>query len=178
MNYDELIDEEIAIANEQDHDDTVLHANVFKTKIVTLGLGNPLYVNQDSSLATTIDIMRENRVGSIMITDANNQVVGIFTERDILNRVIGKVENTGLVKVSEYMTKDPETLHANDLICFALNNMHVGGYRNIPILNEDGTPYTLLNVQDILDFILDFFPNEITNILSQPYTGVHLRESA
>lgn len=178
MDYEEYIEEEDRIAHEQDADDTVLTADVFKRKIRSLDLPKPTCVGPNMSLADVAKQMKKNKVVSILIVDKENQIKGIFTERDLLNRVIGCVDDLDSAKIEDFMTKDPNTLLKEDMICFALHDMHMGTYRNIPITNEDGTPYAMLNIQTFLDFILDYFPQEITNILSEPFRGESQRESA
>ena len=63
--------------------------------------------------------------------------VGIFTERDLMRRVVAA--GIGLDRaIEEVMTPDPETLGLDDGVAFALNRMSVGGFRNIPIVDENG----------------------------------------
>ncbi|OUR94840.1 hypothetical protein A9Q84_17170 [Halobacteriovorax marinus] len=178
MDSDEYMDEEDRIAHEQDAEETVLTAEVFKRKIRSLDLPKPLCVSADTTLIEVVKKMKARKVGSLLVVTDKGKVEGIFTERDLLNRVLGVVDDLNSAKVVDYMTPNPNTLLKDDMICFALHDMHMGVYRNIPILNEDGTPYAMLNIQSFLDFILDYFPQEITNILSEPFRGERQAESA
>ena len=177
MDSNDIIDEEMLIASEQDMDETALHAEVFKQPIKVLNLKKPVYVFGNASIFDVVELMRKTKEGAVLIINEDNRLEGIFTERDLLNKIVGIVDDLKKAEVGEYMTRNPEALECDDMICFALNNMHIGGYRNIPIVDRNGAPYAIINIKDVNDFLLDYFPHEINNILSAPYKGVHLRES-
>ena len=62
------------------------------------------------------------------------------------------------------MTKDPEFLSKEDPIAYALNKMHVGGFRHVPILNDSLVPVGLISINDIISTIADYFSREIINL--------------
>jgi CBS domain-containing protein len=59
------------------------------------------------------------------------------------------------VGVEEIMTRMPEYLFADDQVAFALNRMHVGGFRHVPLIDLRGKPTGIVSVRDILAFIYD-----------------------
>ena len=63
-------------------------------------------------------------------------IVGIFTERDILQKLADRFESRADAPVSDYMTPDPDTLRVGDPVAFGLNRMMVRGYRHIPVLKD------------------------------------------
>ena len=65
-------------------------------------------------------------------------------QRDVLLGVFSLNDTT----VAEVMTRNPETLTHHDKIAFALNKMHVGGFRHIPIV-EDGRPTAVVSARDV-----------------------------
>ena len=66
--------------------------------------------------------------------------------------------------VDEHMTPDPEFLTDEDPIAYALNKMHVGGFRHVPIVNDDMSPTGLISISDIISTIADYFSMEIINL--------------
>ena len=79
-------------------------------------------------------------------------VVGVFTERDVLNRI--SPDLTALDKpVSDYMTRSPETIRRQDSIAYALHAMDIGGYRHMAVVDSSGAPTGILSVRDILRFL-------------------------
>ena len=68
-----------------------------------------------------------------------DELLGVFTERDALLKLNVDYAELKDHPVSEYMTKQPRTLAADDKIAFALHRMDLGGYRHLPIM-KDGKP--------------------------------------
>ena len=52
----------------------------------------------------------------------------------------------------------------------------VGGYRHIPIVDQSDRPVSIVSIKDVVTFLLDYFPAEITNLTGEPYRGPKLRE--
>jgi CBS domain-containing protein len=110
--------------------------------------------------------MLEREAGAVLV-ERGGRAVGIFTERDVLRRVV----STGIDQsrsVSEVMTPDPETLGPDDGIAFALNRMIVRGFRNIPIVDEAGVPLAVLSLRDLAAFIVSLLPGRVLNLPPEP----------
>lgn len=175
---DDHLEEEMQIAQEQDSGGTTLSSATFQEPISNVLGHAPITLDENTSISEAVTLMQAKRIGSIVILGGDQKLVGIVTERDILMKVIGLMEDWRNRPISEIMTANPETLLERDMIAFALNNMHVGGYRHVPIVNEEGIPVRIISSKDLVGFILDHFPEEITNITSQPYRGKPSREGA
>ena len=80
--------------------------------------------------------------------------------------------------VKDAMTPEPLSLMPGDMIAYVMNNMHVGGYRHVPIVDENNIPTTVISIKDVMTFILDYFPEHITNIQGEPFRGPSSREGA
>ena len=87
-----------------------------------------------------------------------------MTERDILLKITGKGYDLDIMTVDEIMTPDPEFLTSEDPIAYALNKMHVGGFRHVPIVDDIIRPIGLISVSDIISTIADYFSREIINL--------------
>ena len=132
-------------------------------------------------LGTTIGqaarIMKEHRIGCVLVEDGG-KVVGIFTERDILTKLVGTGYDPAKVYVDGAMTRNPETLTLEDPIAFALQQMSVGGYRHVPLVDPDGHPVGILSVKDIVDYLTEHFPREILNLPPEPGRQPRIPEGA
>jgi len=73
------------------------------------------------------------------------------------------------------MTPDPEVLGLADPIAYALNKMSVGGFRHIPLVDATGRPVGIVSVKDIVDYIVDFFPNDVLTVPPEPSQGERWR---
>jgi CBS domain-containing protein len=123
-------------------------------------------VKEGATIREAIQLMLEREAGAVLI-ERGGRAVGIFTERDVLRRVV----STGIDQsrsVSEVMTPDPETLGPDDGIAFALNRMIVRGFRNIPIVDEAGVPLAVLSLRDLAAFIVSLLPGRVLNLPPEP----------
>lgn len=175
---DDIIEEELQIAGEQDHKkEKVLSPKTFELTISELKPPAPVTVERGTPIGETILLMQKHSFGSVLITD-EGELCGIITERDILMKVAGFGIDLARQPVDEFMTEDPLALMEGDEISYVMNNMHVGGYRHVPIVDENRKPIGIVSIKDVMSFILDQFPEEVTNVLGEPYRGQSLRESA
>ena len=111
--------------------------------------------------------MREHRVGCVLVVE-DARLVGILTERDLLL----KLEQGGLDQpLRLLMTPEPEVLKADDPIVYALNKMSVGGFRHVPLVDAERRPVGVISVKDIVDYICDFFPNDVLTVPPDPARG-------
>jgi len=76
-------------------------------------------------------------------------IVGIFTERDFLNRVIGERLVPAETRMRDVMTAHPDTLRPSDGVAYAVERMASRGFRNIPIVDND-KPAAVLTVWDVM----------------------------
>jgi CBS domain-containing protein len=104
-------------------------------------------------------------------------VVGIFTERDLMQRVLA-LGKPLTVPVSECMTPDPVTVHPKDPISVAVARMEEGGYRHLPVLDEAGRPVGVLSVKRIVHYLVEHFPTTVYNLPPDPGVVPHEREGA
>src|SRR5438552_13357214 len=95
----------------------------------------PWQVAPTQSVAEAVALMREKSVGCVLVC-VERKVIGIFTERDLLRRVmaLGKPLSA---PVSESMTPQPVTVHPKDPITCAIRRMEEGGYRHLPVVVDD-----------------------------------------
>ena len=171
------LDEENKIAKEQDSIGTALSAETFNTPIREISMPKVIAIEEDTSIKAVIDILQKKKIGSVVVTK-NGVLSGIVTERDILLKVICIIKDLEKTKVTEIMTANPQSLQKEDQVAYVLNNMHVGGYRHVPIVNENDEPVSMISIKDVISWILDFFPQEITNLTGEPFRGAISREGA
>ncbi|MDC1038082.1 CBS domain-containing protein [Candidatus Marinimicrobia bacterium] len=131
--------------------------------ISSLGLASPLTAEIGTSLKNALNILQQKKQNCLLIVN-NGVLVGILTERDLLLKVTGKGFDFDVVTVDEFMTENPEYLSSEDPLAYALNKMHIGGFRHVPILNDDRQPIGLISISNIISTIADYFSREIINL--------------
>jgi CBS domain-containing protein len=112
----------------------------------------PISVSVDTPVREIVGQMAEKNLGCVLIEDDQRQLVGVFSERDVLNKVAGDQARLDR-PVSEFMTPSPTTVTRRDSIGFALQTMDLGGYRHLPIVNSANIAVGLLSMRDILRFL-------------------------
>lgn len=99
------------------------------------------------------------QVGAIMIT-RDQKLVGIFTERDALVRILAEGRDPEATRLEEVMTADPQTASPELSLGSALHLMYDGGFRHVPVV-EDGVPVGMISARDALGPELVAFESEL-----------------
>jgi CBS domain-containing protein len=110
-----------------------------------------LGVSPDTSAREVIEKMKESRVGCALVLE-DGKLIGIFTERDLLNKLTGKKATSPTTAIKELMSANPETLQETDSVATAVNKMSMGRYRHIPVRKADGT-YSVTSIKHVLKYI-------------------------
>jgi signal-transduction protein with cAMP-binding, CBS, and nucleotidyltransferase domain len=113
-----------------------------------------LTVTPSVTAADALSVMRENRHGAVLVRDDDGTLLGIFTERDVLRRLVRPGIDPASVRVGEVMTPHPPLVHADDPPAFAIHLMAVRGKRHVPIL-DGGEPVAIASARSILRYLRD-----------------------
>ncbi|MGK0297636.1 MAG: CBS domain-containing protein [Gammaproteobacteria bacterium] len=113
-------------------------------------------IDVNATVMDAVSVMTSAHHNYVLVTD-NGSTVGIFTDRDLLNRVTSEKRMPAEVAIRDVMTPNPDTLKTDDYISYAIEKMGRNGFRNIPIKNEAGTTsvLTVWNIMSHLSEILD-----------------------
>jgi len=119
-------------------------------------------IDPSTPLAEVYRAFDEQRHGAAMVCSGDT-LVGIFTQRDVLYRTA--LENLDPdTPVSEVMSDRPVTIGLDQGLAAAIQAMVEGGYRHIPVVDENGDPVGLLSSRVILRFIADHYPEAVLNL--------------
>jgi CBS domain-containing protein len=111
----------------------------------------PITVSAVTTVQEAVDEMVNKRIGCVLVEEAG-RITGIFTERDVLNRILPHREALQH-PVSDYMTPTPEMVSLTDSIAYAMHEMSVGGYRHLPIAGADGKAVGVISARDLLRYL-------------------------
>jgi CBS domain-containing protein len=92
--------------------------------------------------------MTEHNCGSVLVLGADGGLVGIFTERDLLVRVVAPGRDPAADAVSDVMTREPETIGVEASVREAVRRMDEGAFRHLPVV-ERGRVVGVLSARDI-----------------------------
>lgn len=120
----------------------------------------PVTARPDESVAQVISRMREMGTGCVLVCDDRDRILGIFTERDVLTRVLAAdVDST--VPVSQVMTAKPASIQPDDNVRELVRRMHAGGFRHVPVVESDGAVVGVASVRKLVEYMVEHFPNAI-----------------
>lgn len=126
-----------------------------------------VHVSPDRKVSDVITIMNEGGSGCALVVDGD-LLIGIFTERDVLTKIAGTTTDATAVTVRDLMTANPDTLPEDATVAFALNRMSVEGYRHIPLVDEDGKPVGVVGMRDIINWMVEMYPDRVLNVPPVP----------
>jgi phosphoserine phosphatase RsbU/P len=98
---------------------------------------HPVTLLPTTRVQEVVELMNQRRIGSILIADADKKLMGIFTERDLLRRVVTKIEGWREFPVAEWMTKTPHTISPEVGWEEAVGRMHKLRVRHLPVLENE-----------------------------------------
>lgn len=131
--------------------------------ISAMTLSKPTIIELGTNLRHVLDGMQKNKINCILTLN-NGILGGILTERDILLKVTGKGYDLDLTTIDEFITPNPESVTPDDPLAYALNKMHVGGFRNVPVVNDELYPIGIISITNIISSIADYFHSDIINL--------------
>jgi CBS domain-containing protein len=117
-----------------------------------------LIAPSETTVSNAAKLMAERKVGAIMVVD-DRRLVGIFTERDAVFRVIAKDLDSQTTRLIDVMTREPITIAPDSSFGYALLIMHENGFRHVPVI-EDGELIGVVSARNALDPDLEEFVSE------------------
>ena len=111
-----------------------------------------------TTVSKAAKLMAKRKVGAIMVVD-DRHLVGIFTERDAVFRVIARDLDSHTTRLVDVMTREPITITPDNSFGYALLVMHENGFRHVPVM-EDGKLVGVVSARNALDPDLEEFVSE------------------
>ena len=127
----------------------------------------PLIFAGSDTVTDAVRAMQRERRGCVLITTdgtKKGRLTGIFTERDVLFRIVDRGRNPQGLPLHEVMTTEPDALPVEASVAWVLNKMAVGGFRHVPVVDEMDRPAFVISVRDVVEFLVEFFPNDVLNL--------------
>jgi CBS domain-containing protein len=142
-------------------------AGLLRASTRLLPTRHPLLFAPTHSVTEATRAMQKEHRGCVLITEdgtAASRVVGIFTERDVLLRIVDRGRNPATLPLAEVMTREPESLPQDASIAWVLNKMSVGGFRHVPVVDRQGRPVCVVSVRDVVEMLVERFPREVLTL--------------
>src|SRR5262249_7829208 len=132
--------------------------------IASLSPAEPICLSEHATVHEAVQIMLARRQAGVLVTDEAGRLTGIFTERDVLTRVVGKDLDAHRTSLAAVMTRNPEALTARDRAAYAVHGRSVAGYRTIPLVDPESRPIGIVTVSDVVRWLANLFPEAVLNL--------------
>jgi len=138
----------------------------------------PLCSRPEQTVAEAVVLMRSHRTGCVLVCRGDGELVGIFTERDLMRRVLALGRSMQTTRLEECMPRDVCVVQLNEPISSAVRRMQEGGYRHLPVVDGSGRAIGILSVKRIVHYLVEHFPSTIYCLPPDPSVFPHEREGA
>ena len=102
---------------------------------------------EDTTIDSVAKIMSTNNIGSVIVVK-DNIPIGVFTERDLVNRVVARRKNCRKLKVSEVMTQELITVNKDEKLRAVYHVFVINHIRHLPVV-ENGKLVGIVSLKDI-----------------------------
>lgn len=109
-----------------------------------------VFVSPDETVRAAARKMTQHNIGAVAVLDGDNHLAGIFTERDLMTRVVAEDLNPDTVTVGEVMTTKIVVATSKDNVSSSVQKMHDVGCRHLPIVDE-GKLVGMISLRDLLE---------------------------
>jgi len=141
----------------------------------------PLCVEPQTSIREVLERMSVQCRGSVLIC-RNRVLEGIFTERDALAAMANLAKDPSTVNldapIESVMIHEPHTLKNGATVASAIQQMSSGGYRRLPIVDQQGYPTGVFQVKGLIHYLVEHFPQSVYNLPPKPQTLMQERDGA
>lgn len=118
--------------------------------------GNEIFsVRPNHTIEAVVMLLREKRIGAVLVTDQNGKMVGILSERDIVRRMAETPGQTLPQHVEGLMTREVITCQPSDPLVSVLRTMTDGRFRHIPVVDQGGQLVGIITIGDVVHFRLN-----------------------
>ena len=112
----------------------------------------------ETTVSKAAKLMAGKNVGAVMVVE-DDRLVGIFTERDAVVRVMARGRDARATHLADVMTAPPMTVDPDKTFGYALLMMHENGFRHVPVI-ENGKPVGIVSARNALDPEMEEFVSE------------------
>jgi len=135
-------------------------------EVLALELQPPIVLDSQTCVAEVIEAMRRSCLGYALL-ETDGRLDGIFTERDVFLTVLGNVPALQ-EPVERYMTAAPARVNGGDPVWRVIVMMHEGGYRQVPVVDEDDRILGCVRHKDIAGYLVNHYAAQVLNLPPDP----------
>jgi CBS domain-containing protein len=112
----------------------------------------PLTFRESATVQEAVAAMSDKNFGSIIIVDADEKVIGVMTERDVMKKLVNKGLDAKTTTVADLMTRDPRIAQENDDVVDWLRIMSNERFRRLPVVDDQGKIKAVFTQGDFVSY--------------------------
>ena len=119
--------------------------------------------DKNMTVRTACRLMVENKIGAVLVLE-DRRIVGIFTERDVLKKIMATSVDPDATALYQVMAREPQTIRADKPLGYALHMMAEGGFRHVPVVDGNDLPVGMVSARDALGQDIVEFERELKRL--------------
>ena len=124
-----------------------IYPDVLKSQIL-------ITLSPRNTVQEAVSLMATRKIGAVVIT-TDDQLKGIFTERDVVLRVVSARLNPDQTPLEQVMTPNPYTISLTDNAIEALQIMQTNHFRHLPVLDQENKVVGIISVRDLFAVVIE-----------------------
>lgn len=116
--------------------------------------GKVITIDSDAIVVNALMLMAENNIGAVLVTDKSGKVSGIFSERDLVRKIIVKGHDCESARVAELMTADPIAIGPDASLGECMNMMTEHKFRHLPVMKGEQL-IGIISIGDVVKALID-----------------------
>ena len=130
------------------------HETAIVGQLISKKGGTTYTIGSRDTLSTAVTVLRDRRIGALLVTGEGGALEGILSERDIVRKLAETPGQTLPQTVGENMTSKVETCSPSDPLVTVLRRMNEGRFRHMPVV-DDGKLCGMLTIGDVVNYRLN-----------------------
>ena len=122
---------------------------MFVSDILAQKGGRVIAIKPDATLTEAVTTLATRRIGSVLVLDAEGNIAGIISERDVVRALSGQGAAAMSLRAAEVMTTDVVVCDPDDSIDQVMATMTAGRFRHLPVVRR-GELYGLVSIGDVV----------------------------
>ncbi|MEJ1994321.1 MAG: CBS domain-containing protein [Limibacillus sp.] len=118
------------------------------------------FLKPDDRVSSAIDLMTDRKIGAVLIAE-EGRLAGIFTERDVLHRLVKAKKDLVNTPLRDVMTADPMCVQPDAPALAALQIMTEKGFRHLPVVTAEGEIVGIVSIRDLYGAVLSELEEDV-----------------
>jgi CBS domain-containing protein len=124
----------------------------------------------EASVRHAVEVMAQHAIGAILVVGDEGQLVGIFTERDVVTRVLAPRRDPADTPIRTVSTSHPHTLAPSSTARHALRLMHTGHFRHLPVVDKERV-VGIVSIRDLYAAVLRTMEEDLLDLAGKLIRG-------